>query len=181
MSTNQRHDTNLGHAGTGLSSGKKSQGGRKRPKPMLKAGAEAVPFTNTTRRPRQVPPARRSPGPLSPHPPRTSRHKAAPPTSGRPRGRGRGLGPRPRVPPLPRQLPPDLPVLGRLPARLPVFLLVLGPGSARRPHHLPEERGGHHLPRTSPAQLRRRGTAHAPWRTEPGHAPRSGATSEPRL
>lgn len=164
----------------GLSSGKKFQGGRKRPKPMLKAGAEAVPFTNTTR-PRQVPPARRSPGPLSPHPPRTSRHKAAPPTSGRPRGRGRGLGPRPRVPPLPRQLPPDLPVLRRLPARLPVFLLVLGPGSARRPHHLPEERGGHHLPRTSPAQLRRRGTAHAPWRTEPGHAPRSGATSEPRL
>lgn len=94
----------------------------------------------------------------------------------------------PKTSPLPRQLLPDLPVFGRLPPPLLfLLLLVLRPGSARRPHHLPEERGCHNRPHTLPAELRLHSTTQAPRASAPDHhhtpppPPRGGGAPPPRM
>lgn len=63
----------------------------------------------------------------------------------------------PRTSPLPCQLPPDLPIFGRLQFPLVFFVLVLRPGSARCPNYLTEERGRHVFPSTHPAQQQHHG------------------------
>lgn len=101
--------------------------------------------------------------------------------AGREGTRPRARGPRPpRALPLPRQLPPHLPVLGRLPpSLLLVLLVVLRARPARRFHDLPKERGCHNSGRTCsaqpwPARQRMRCCAdHAP---DCGHAPCSPAS-----